>query len=223
MKRQEKLTSEHLAKLLGVKQSTLKYMERDGRLEKRLHKEGIRLIEKTKEGKCNTYLVEIIPDLEEMSFDEFCDYHKINKKDKFREHTCNRIKYINGDYWLISRSRCALEIDESYYQVRKFDEALLEERFMENDGYVYIAYSKGNVTRAATKEEYNIYWKRYASIKRTITALRRSRRQGLITDAEFEYDYFMIMDELASKGEVIHKLTAYRKDINYDIIKEKVM
>lgn len=223
MKRQEKLNSKQLSLLLGVKKTTLKYIERDGRLEKRLHSEGIRLLSKTKEGKENVYLVEIIPSLEDMTFEEFCDYHKISKMDKFKEHILNRIRYLKGDYWLISRSRCALEIDENYYQVRKFDEALLEEKFMDIDGYIYIAYTKGNKTRESSKEEYNNYWKRYASIKRTINALRRSRRQGIITDDEYEYDYYMIMDELASKGEVIHKLTSYKKDINYDIIKEKIM
>lgn len=214
------LTKQEMAEMLNVKLRGFEKIEETNTLNERLLRIGFRFISKRKEGRKNVYVIELLEDTSYMTFDEVCKHYKVKKPDKFKKHSKNRINYLEGCVNLITKTSFANDIEESIYQVDKFDNVLMEERLMDKDGWVYLAYQDGKC-RFVEESEYRHFWKNNASIKRLLNSLGVALENKEITLHEYNLDYNKIIDNLSRQGEIYHKIPAYKKSKYYDIVKNK--
>lgn len=221
MKQVLTLSRKELCETLGIKPKSLQSIELRGNLERRLNLIDFRLIEKIKKGRNNYYVLELIEDISKMSDIEFCNYKKIKKIEKFKIHTMCRKLHIEGCINLLTKTTFSYVIGENIYQVSKFDKALMEERFMEQEGFVYLAYKDGEC-REVEKWEYMEFWKNNAHVKRMLDILVDALMDGSINKHEFKADYDRIIIDLGRKGEIYHKIPTYKKDVNFDMLSEKL-
>ena len=217
----KELTMKQISELLSVQPKTIRQMDTRGVLEKRLLEHGYKLHEKKKVGRSNVYIISVIQNVESMTIEELCGYHRIKKVDKFSKHTINRASQLTGSTELRTKLSFANSVDENIYQIDKYDNVLVVEQFMKKDGFIYLAYKDGKC-RECEREEYITFWKNNSSVKRMINSLGDALMNKRITLDEYNLDYSIIIDELSRAGEIYHKVRAYKKDEMFDMILTKV-
>lgn len=158
-----------IALILGV--ANIKSIEKSGTLEQRLIQKNCRLLEKFKEGRKAMYKIEIIQNVSDFSANELCNKHKIKKKEKFKFHAKNRYNSIKGENNLATQQQFANKINEDRYTIKKFDNVLLEEDFMIENGFRYWAYKDGKMLYETSRESYNKFWKDNQIKQQTIKLL----------------------------------------------------
>lgn len=199
--------SKTIAIILGVK--NIRTIEARGKLAERLIQKNCRLIEKFTEGKKSMYKVEIIKEKVELSFKEICNKHKIKKQEAFKSHTKNRYHSIKQENSLNTKSQFAKEIKENIYDITKFDNVLMEEKFMKKDGFVYLKYNNGKFIGETSKETYNKFWQEHFLEKKEINSLSKRFRNGELSEDEYYVLRQIIQEKLNRKGEVYHKVSKY--------------
>lgn len=208
------ITTEGICVLLGVK--CIKQIVRRGTLEQRLLEKNVKLVSKEKRGRNTIYnIMNLGP---EKTFKELCLQHKIKKIDKFEQHTKNRYFSIKKENDLTTQQHFANKIEEDRRTIKKFDDVLLKEKFMVNDGYKYWVYQNGKVLYETSRESYNQYWATHRAEKRMIEILIEKYKKGELTLEEYSNMYANIFMQLNTKGEVIQRTRKFAKGSEFEKI-----
>lgn len=202
--------------ILGV--ANIKAIEKRGNLKERLIQKNCRLIEKFKDGRKFMYKVEIIQKESEYSFDEICDRYKIRKKQSFEQHTKNRYYSIKNENNLITQKQFAEKTNEDVRNIRKYDEVLVEEKFMKKDGFRYWVYKDGKMLYETSKESYNKYWANNRVEKQLMNILKEKLNKKEITLEEYSDMYSNIISKLNIKGEIIQRTRNFAKGSEFEKI-----
>lgn len=207
------LDTKGMCVLLGVK--TLKDIIKRNSLERRLLEKNIRLVKKEKRGRNSYYTIQ---NLVNENFEELCQKHKIRKTETFKQHTENRYYSINGENELITQQQFANKINEDVRNVKKFDEVLMEEKFMKKDGFKYWVYKDGRMLHETSKEHYNHYWTNNRAEKQLINILKEKLEKKEVSLEEYSNMYSNIIAKLNVKGEVVQRTRCFEKGDKFDKI-----
>ena len=202
----EKINKKQLMDILGVKDRALTVIEQRNTLESRLDEKGYVLINKTKEGRSNTYEIEKINDSKKL----------LNDISKIMFGTKN--DYSFGDYFMyrlfninkpITKEMLSKWCKVNRKTITRWDEKMLMNNILSKDGYFYIAMEFDNdkkpTYRITCKEEYSSYIKcsRFANKKQEIAQKYKKD--------EIDYDTMqMLMDSVTAYAQTIEDKFVYR-------------
>jgi len=202
----EKINKKQLMDILGVKDRALTVIEQRNTLESRLDEKGYKLINKTKEGRSNTYEIEKINDSKKL----------LNDISKIMFGTKN--DYSFGDYFMyrlfninkpITKEMLSKWCKVNRKTITRWDEKMLMNNILSKDGYFYIAMEFDNdkkpTYRITCKEEYSSYIKcsRFANKKQEIAQKYKKD--------EIDYDTMqMLMDSVTAYAQTIEDKFVYR-------------
>jgi len=210
-------TRNQISLILGVK--NIRVIESRGNLRDRLLQKGIRLIDRYKSGRSFVYIIE---NIDNISFEELCKKYKIKKIKEFGIHTSNRYYSIKGENNLKSKRQFAEAIDSDVYNINKFDHVLLEEKFMVNDGFIYLHYKNGKFIGEVPREHYNRFWFNNSIEKKELNNLYRRLKAGEITKEEHLCLTNTIIEKLNRSGEIIHKVRAFTRGSAFEELFNKI-
>lgn len=205
-----------IAIILGVK--NIKMIESRGNLAERLIQKNCRLIEKFKDGRKFMYKVEIIEENNTLTLNEICNKHNIRKTHSFGKHTKNRCNAINGENKLITQQQFANEVKLNKKTIKKYDEILLEEKFMKKNGYRYWAYKDGKLLYETSREAYSNFWAINHAEKTIIDSLTMRLASKEISLEEYRNAFANVIVKLNQKGEVIQRTRNFSKGENFEHI-----
>ena len=161
-----KLDKIQLCELLGTKEGGLKTIIKRKQLETKLNNIGYNLIETTKEGKKNIYIIEQ-QNINKQIYNNTCKFlYKTNNEEAFTKYFLTRTNYINEEQKIYSKKDIGNISKVCTNTISKWDKTLLNTKIISNDGYFYFYIDMINYKIAqCTQEEYKTFWRNKAYLK----------------------------------------------------------
>lgn len=205
--------SKQICMILNVK-SIIKIEQRN-KLEEMLLKENIKLIEKYKSGRKNLYKVQILQD--NTCIESIAKKHHVKKKVEFGKHIVNRGENMENDK-LITQIKYAQKAGVNRKLIGKFDNILLEEEFMNKDGFRYWIYKDAVLIGETTKNTYDKFWFENLTYKREIDKIYKRLYDKEITIKECNILYSNIITKMYENGYIIQRTRKFAPGSEFEKI-----
>lgn len=203
---QFKINRNELMEILQVSNSALKTIVYEKKLKRRLNKKGYELLDIYKEGRKTFYIVEKVNNSLNKLSDILSVMFGTNDVDRFGDYVLYRSENIKRP---ISKVMISEFCDVSRKTITKWDGKMIENNFLEKDGYYYIAIDYDEINkpnyRLTCKEEYMNYYKcsRFAKMRKNII---KNFKEDKITYDEMQ----LLMDGINENAKAIDKRFVYR-------------
>jgi hypothetical protein len=197
-----------LSELLNIKERTLKEIEKNNKLDIRLKEKGYKLIDRYKEGKKIYYNMEQVNENKEI-LNNICNLtFKTKQEEKLKDYIIIRNDFNN---YPLSKKKIADTIGIGLKTISKWDNIMLNNKFMYKDGFFYMKIEKLEngqyIINQVDKWEYNNYWKNKVKTK-LYKSLQIKYISGAITLDEFT----LAIDEIATIFNMIDNKYYYKVD-----------
>lgn len=178
------LNKKELCSLLNIGVETLKYIEKEGRLELRLNKIGYKLINRYKEGKSIMYIIELTKPSKGIYKQIVNDNYKTDKINEFTNYFKVRTDSCKKQV-PVGKKDIADISNVSVNTISKWDCYSINNKIIKEDDYYYLEIDFiNNKTFPITKDDYIEYWKSRTQSK-VIEKLKSDYNIGLITLDQF--------------------------------------
>lgn len=214
---------DEVVELLSVSKNAIRMQEKKKSINAYLCRKGYELIDRFRMGKKVYYnLVTINTTITD--FDKLCKFHRVDSN-KFAKHIVARKDSLNKP---ISTKDIYKETKLSDNTTRKYDNILVEEKFMKKD-FIYTRYicieGKMVYDSPCTKEEYDTFWKRNSNDKKLKDAIRENYYRGNISyDEMLDAMESLTVSIIGHSGEFISRTKVYSPGENkiYDMLIDNI-